>query len=235
MLKKLLILAFAVLSINSLQAHNPGRKIEIKGKVLDVYNAPIANAIIMVDNQKTNVLTDAKGNYKIKVRQGASKIGIFTFGNGLFEQSIDGRNRVDFKFSTIASQQYDPGFMDGEQAVSNGYGVVKKKNLVTDISRIDGSKEKYSTYSSIYEMLQRDVSGVEVMGREVVIQGSRNFDGYVHPLIVVDGVYMTHLPNIPPVTVQSIEVLKSTAASIYGSRAIGGAIIIKTKMGGGSN
>jgi Outer membrane receptor for ferrienterochelin and colicins len=41
---------------------------------------------------------------------------------------------------------------------------------------------------------------------------------------------MNHLPDIPPVTVKSIEVLKSTAAAIYGSRANGGVIVIKTKL-----
>jgi TonB-dependent SusC/RagA subfamily outer membrane receptor len=42
---------------------------------------------------------------------------------------------------------------------------------------------------------------------------------------------MDALPNISPITVKSIEVLKGTAAAIYGSRGYGGAIIIKTKSG----
>ena len=54
--------------------------------------------------------------------------------------------------------------------------------------------------------------------------------GRVYPLIVVDGVYMDHLPDIPPATVSSIEVLKATSAAIYGFRANGGAIIIRTKL-----
>ena len=54
--------------------------------------------------------------------------------------------------------------------------------------------------------------------------------GYVYPLIVVDGVAMNHLPDIPPTTVKSIEVLKGTAGAIYGSRANGGVIVIRTKL-----
>lgn len=230
MSKKILFLIITVLSINSISAQKPARRVEITGTVLDVYNSPIANAIIMIDDQKTNAVTDSRGNYKIKVKPGALKIGVFTFGNGIFEEDINARTRINFSFRSIAAQQSDPNLRDGEQSVNTGYGVVKKKNLTTDVSYIDGTNRKYSTYSSITEMILREVSGVQVIGNEVIIQGSRNYYGYVHPLIVVDGVYMHNLPDLPPVTVKSIQVLKSTAASIYGSRAYGGAIIIKTKI-----
>lgn len=232
MWKKSLILVFAVLAVNSIAtAQKVPRKIEITGAVLDVYDGPIANAIIMVDGQKTNTLTDPRGNYKIKVSSKAARIGAFTFGNGLITDSIKGRDHINFSFNTIASQLEDGQyFWAGQEGVNNGYGVVKRRDLTTDITKIDGANRKYSTYSSIYDMIQREVSGVQVTGHDIIIQGSRNFDGFVRPLVVVDGVYMKSVPNIPPTTVKSIEVLKSTASAIYGSRAYGGVIIIKTKL-----
>ena len=83
---------------------------------------------------------------------------------------------------------------------------------------------------SISEMIQREVSGVQVYGNDVIIQDAQNLSGYIHPLIVVDGVYMDQLPDIPPVSVKSIEVLKGASATIYGSRGYGGAIVIDTKL-----
>jgi hypothetical protein len=230
MWKKLLFLIISVLFINSISAQKPGRKIEIKGTVLDVYNVPIANAIIMIDNNKTHAVTDSRGNYKIRVKPDASKIGVFTFGNGLFEDYIQGRTHIDFNFKTMAAQQFNPNLREGYQGVNTGYGLVKKRNLTTDVSQIDGSDKKYATYASISDMIQRQVSGVQIYGNDVIIQDAQNMLGRVYPLIVVDGVYMDHLPDIPPATVGSIEVLKSTAAAIYGSRANGGAIIIRTKL-----
>jgi TonB-dependent SusC/RagA subfamily outer membrane receptor len=41
---------------------------------------------------------------------------------------------------------------------------------------------------------------------------------------------MNSLPNIHPSSVESIEVLKGTAAAIYGTRGYGGVIVIKTKV-----
>lgn len=215
--------------INSLSAQkSSSKKVEISGKVQDVYSGPIANAIIMVDGQKTNEMTNSKGYYRLKVRSSATRIGVFTFGNGIFEESINGRNKIDFNFNKPAAYT-DPYFSDREQAINTGYGQIKKKNLTTDVSRIDGMNKNYSSYASLSEMIQREVSGVLVHGKDVLIQGSSNFMGEVPPLIVLDGVYLDKLPDIPPVTVKSIEVLKSTAGSIYGYRAYGGVIIIKTK------
>jgi len=230
MLKKILFLVISVLYINSISAQKPAARMVITGTVLDVYNGPIANAMIMIDDRKTNSVTDSKGNFRIKVNHGASKIVVITPGNGIIEEYIRGRNRIIFNFSTINQLPYQYAG-DGEQGVNTGYGMVKKKNLTTDIDNIDGTHKKYSTYASITEMIQREVSGVSIYGNDIVIQGSRNYvNGFVYPLIVVDGVYMDRLPDIPPVTVKSIEVLKGTSAAIYGSRGYGGAIIIKTKL-----
>ena len=230
MWKKVLLLIVAVLYMNSLPAQRSGKRIEISGTVLDVYHSPIANALILVDNKKTNSVTDARGNFRIKVKSTASNISVLTFGNGVFEQQIMGRTRINFNFSAMANQPSVLKPIAGEQGVSAGYGTVKRKNLTTDINSIDGSDKKYSTYSSISEMIMREVSGVRITGGDVIIQDSQNLYGYIPPLIVVDGVYMNSLPDIPPVSVRSIDVLKGTSAAIYGSRGFGGAIVIKTKM-----
>jgi TonB-dependent SusC/RagA subfamily outer membrane receptor len=230
MWKKALFLIISVLFINSVSAQKTARRIELTGTVQDVYSGPIANAIIMIDGKKTNSVTDSKGKYKVRIKPGASTIGVFTFGNGTFEELINGRNHIDFKFSSVASYQLDSRSKAGEQGVNTGYGQVKKKNLTTDVTRIDGEDQKYASYSSITEMIMRESSGVRITGGDLVIQGSQNFNGYVHPLIVLDGVYMNQLPDIPPATVKSIEVLKGTSAAVYGSRGFGGAVIIKTKL-----
>jgi len=185
----------------------------------------------MIDGQKTSSLTDIEGKYRVKVKPDASTISIFTFGHGTFEDSIKGRTRINFNFEKIAPQQLtEQDVTPGEQGVNTGYGMVKKKNLTTDIDKIDGTDKKYASYHSIGEMIQRQVAGVRVNGSTVVIQDSKNLWGSIPALIVVDGVYMDALPDINPIYVKSIEVLKGTSAAIYGSRGYGGAIVIKTKM-----
>jgi TonB-dependent SusC/RagA subfamily outer membrane receptor len=244
------------LFISSLTAQKSYNKITITGTVLDGNDCPIVDAIVMVDNRKTNIRTDSAGNYKIKVKADASRIGIFTFGNGYLEEEINGRDRINVSFKTVAYRHYrnngageedtygrsynspDYGNMElhgrsipsGEEAVDVGYATIKKKYLTTDISYIDGTNKKYASYNSVYDMIQREVSGVMVFDKTIVIQGTGSF-GAVTPLLIIDGAYasMESLDDIQPMQVKSISVLKGTSAAIYGSRGFGGAIIVRTK------
>jgi TonB-dependent SusC/RagA subfamily outer membrane receptor len=230
-LKILLFILLSAICINMTNAQSSSKKITITGTVLDSEKGPIANAIIMIDDKNTDVVTDAEGKYKIKVKPTAAKIGVFTFGSGTSEDSIKGRTVVDFNFGVahnngITIETVAPG----EQGVNTGYGHVKAKNTTTEITSIDGSDKKYASYSNIYDMIQREVSGVQVQGRNIIIQGAQDMFGSVPPLFVVDGTYVDDISSIQPMSVKSIEVLKGTSAAIYGSRGYGGVIVIKTKI-----
>lgn len=225
-----LLVLLSALCFNNLSAQKNNKKITITGTVVDAANLPIMNAIIMIDDVKTNSITDAKGAYKVKVKPTASKISIFTFGHGTFEDSIKGRTQIDFRFSVSGQNQADQTIPESQRGVNTGYSSIKKKNLTTDVNSVDGSNKKYASYSNIEDMITRENSGVRVNGRSVIIQDSKNLWGSVYALIIVDGVYMEELPEISPVNIKSIEILKGTAAAIYGSRGYGGAVIIKTKL-----
>jgi hypothetical protein len=231
-IKIIFLILLSALTINSLNAQKNNKKVTITGTVLNSDKEPIVNAIIMIDDVKTESMTDASGKFKIKVKPTASKIGFFTFGHGTFEDSIKGRTQIDIIFGVSRAQQItDQDVAPGEQGVNTGYGLVKKKNLTTDVNSIDGTNKKYATYHSISELVQREGgAGVRVNGNAVIIQDSKDLFGTVYALIVVDGVYMDGLPDIQPAQVKSIEILKSTAAAMYGSRGYGGAVIIKTKI-----
>lgn len=233
-IKIFLLILISVICFNSMIAQKSNKKITITGIVLDSQKRPIANAIIMIDNKNTSATTNSEGVYKIKVKPGASTIGVFTFGNGTFEDSIKGRTEINFNFGMSASkptdQPADQSVAPGEEGVNQGYGMVKKKNVTNEVNKIDGTNKKYSTYSSIYDMIQREVSGVRVTGRTIVVQGAQDLFGSVPPLFVVDGTYVDDISGIAPTSVKSIEVLKGSAASIYGSRGYGGVIVIKTKL-----
>ncbi len=231
--KIICLILLSVLCLNNLSAQkNKNKKITITGTVIDATNLPIVNAIILIDNAKTNSLTDSKGFYSVKVKPTATTISVFTFGNGTFEDSIKGRTQIDFKFAVAKTHnQSEEIIPEGQKGVSTGYGTIKKKNVINESGSIDGTNKKYASYANIADMITHEISGVRVSGGEVNIQNSKNLWGPVMALIVVDGVYMNELPaDISPVNVKSIEVLKGTSAAIYGSRGSGGVIIIKTKL-----
>jgi len=198
----------------------------ISGYVVDADNYPVISAAIMIDNNKTRVVTDEKGFYKVKVKPLATSITIISFKHGIIQEAVNGRTRINFAFSTsILSHNVNPVYKPEEEDINIGYGTVKKKNLTTSVSKIDGRNFQYASFNSIYDMLQGSVPGVMVNNGNVRIRGAPFKPGY-EPLYVVDGTPVNSLGEIPPQMVESIEVLKGPSSAIYGSRGSNGAILV---------
>ncbi|OFY60558.1 MAG: hypothetical protein A2V50_05825 [Bacteroidetes bacterium RBG_19FT_COMBO_42_10] len=228
-LKILIIILFSFLMINGLSGQKNNKKITITGYVVDSRQHPVSEAIIMVDDVKTDSFTDEKGYFKIRVKSSAGKIGIFTFSSGMMEEPVNGRTRINFVLPVTA-----PPNMSGNkdqslnEAIDIGYGTVKKKDITTPVNKIDGTNIKYVSYSSIYEMIRGEVAGVQVQGKSIKIRGVSSFNLSTEPLFVVDGMQVNSIDDISPQTVRSIEILKGSSAAIYGSQDTNGVILINT-------
>jgi TonB-dependent SusC/RagA subfamily outer membrane receptor len=225
-----LILAMTILT--ALYGQKNPKMTRIKGSVVDGTGASIANAIIMIDGEKTGVITDRNGLYQIKVSPENKKIGILTFTNGIVEEALDGRNTINFKFEGSVSNQKSAEVDRDEEAIDVGYGTVKRKSLTSPVGEIDGTKSKYASYNSIYEMIRGEVPGVQVSGNSIMIRGATSLNSGNEPLFVVDGVPVLTVENIQPQMVKSIQILKGSAAAIYGTRGSNGVIIINLLKGG---
>jgi TonB-dependent SusC/RagA subfamily outer membrane receptor len=234
-IKILLILLLSAVTINSSFGQKNNKKITITGVVTDANHNPVREAMILVDGKKTSSVTDNKGFYKVKVKPSSKMIGLLTFSSGISEEAIDGRIYIEFTLPVpIPQQMKKQNHPEGEEEVNIGYGTMKRKNMTNQINRIDGTNNKYSAYTSIYDMLQGEIPGVQVSGKSISIRGVSSFTLTDEPLFVVDGMVVSSLDGIQPLMVKSIEVLKGPAASIYGSRGANGVIMI-TLIGANDN
>jgi TonB-dependent SusC/RagA subfamily outer membrane receptor len=226
-LSNILILISVLVISAPVSGQKTPKKITISGIVTDSIRRPVSGIIILVDNQKTNIITDEKGAYKVKVSTKAKTLSVFSMKNGISEKPIDGKTEINF---TMNSYPTVPGTelkaTPDDETVNVGYGTIKKKDMTTSVGKIDGTNKKYAAYNSIYEMIQGEIPGVQVTGNKIIIQGTSTFYGSTDPLFVVDGSAVTTIENISPRYVKSIEVLKGSAASIYGSRGANGVILI---------
>jgi len=230
-IKTLFLVLLTLLCAGSLNAQKVSKRITITGTVLDASKSPITNAIVMIDGNRTSSVTDSNGKYKITVKRDAKTIGIFTFGSGIREEEINGREEIDFNFGAYSvNQKPDQETKPGDEAVNVGYSHIKKSGVTNEATNIDGTDKKYGSYTSIYEMIRRKDASIRISGESIIIQDSKDFFGQVPALLVVDGVYVNSISSIPPAAVESITILKGTSAAIYGSRGYGGAIVIKTKI-----
>ena len=226
-LKLLLFLFLVGVSVGPSYSQKNNKKIIITGYIVDVNQHPIIDAIVMINNKNTNITTDRKGFFKVKVKQDATTIGIITLTNGILEEAINGRTRINFAFADLVpNHKRIQNKTAGEEEINVGYGTVKRKNLLSPVSKIDGTNKRYASYHSIYEMLSGEVPGVQVVGNSIQIRGVSSFMLSSEPLFVVDGIVVSSIENIPPQMVRSIEVIKGPSASIYGSRGTNGMILI---------
>lgn len=117
-----------------------------------------------------------------------------------------------------------------EDSVNVGYGYVKKKNLTSSVSKV--SMDQVGSYTNIGEYLAGRVPGLVVQkkgsGYKYTIRGATSIYASTDPLFIVDGVEVMDIDYLNPSDVKSVEVLKDSSASIYGTRGACGVIIITT-------
>lgn len=225
-----LFVLLSFLSVIYVSGQEKSKKISITGVVVDPYKRPVPGAEIIIDGVQSGKSTDKNGVYKVKIKPEAEKIGIFTLPPLSIQESISGRTTINFTLTdSITRQIYRQQNQSGEEVVNVGYGSQKRKSLTTSVGNVDATEKRFASYNSIYDMLRGEIPGVEVVGHSIMIRGASTANENTEPLFVVDGTPVNSIENILPQEVKSINVLKGSAASIYGSRGTNGVILITLK------
>jgi TonB-dependent SusC/RagA subfamily outer membrane receptor len=205
----------------------------LSGIVTDNAGNPVSGAMIIIDKKNTNIVTDTKGFYKVKIRPDAGEITVFTFSGVTEKAMIKGRTELNITLNSSRNAEENQAVADN--MVDVGYGKIEKKNVISQVNKLNSDRNKYASYSNIYDMLKGAVPGVQVIGKSIIIQGMSSSTMTTKPLFVVNGIIVTSIDDIHPVEVKSVEVLKGAAASIYGSRGAYGVILISLKTGPDNN
>lgn len=201
-------------------------QIKITGTVKDFNNQPVKNAIIFVDSVRTEVTTNKRGLYKIKLSSNVQHIGASTDEYGLLSTNYTGERRIDFVFR-------NPAEMAGADDMK--IGMVYKKDISKTNSSINRGSN-YEDFSSMTQLLNNRFPFVRVSGNSIVVgKAANSFNGDRSPLILLDNV-RTNVPTLLTLAVTdigSIRVIRrGSEAAEYGSLgASNGVIIVNTKGG----
>ncbi|HEY6978277.1 MAG TPA: TonB-dependent receptor plug domain-containing protein, partial [Chitinophagaceae bacterium] len=127
------------------------------------------------------------------------------------------------------------------QVVVIGYGTQKRETVTGSIATVTAKDFNTGQINDPIQLISGKVAGLSTSntsrsdpnaGADFSLRGPATISGNSQPLIVIDGVPGGDLQTIAPSDIASIDVLKDgSAASIYGSRATAGVIIITTKKG----
>jgi TonB-dependent SusC/RagA subfamily outer membrane receptor len=219
-IRALFTLSCIFLSFVFVEGQESSKKIVISGIVTDEFKNPIPGATITVDGKKSSLSTDKKGKYKIKLNSSVVKIGIFTSAPLKIEEAINGRTEINFSLDSDAKKEIQ------NQEVNKFYETEKRNNVSTQQDKINRRYEKYDSYSSVYDLIRGEVPGVKVEGTRLLIRENFSQMGGNEALLIVDGTSVNSIDGLLPQDVHSIEVIKGSAASIYGTRGSNGVILI---------
>ncbi|MBC9795722.1 SusC/RagA family TonB-linked outer membrane protein [Sinomicrobium weinanense] len=202
----------------------------VTGTVADEKGMPLPGVTIQVKGTGRGTATDFDGKYTIEA--GSNDILVFSFlGFKTREVRVGENTNVD------VTLEEDLARLD--EVVVTGYMKQKKADLTGAVATVSSEEVEKNIYSNVMQGLQGRLAGVQVTGNgspagdvAVQIRGLTSFRS-APPLIVIDGLPTNvNLNDISPNDIASIQVLKDAAsASIYGSRAASGVILIETRKG----
>ncbi len=205
-------------------------EITVKGKVVDDKGYPVIGAAVMQVGTTNGTVTDADGNYSLRVPANA-QLTVSFIGYDNATQDVAGQSTINFTLQEESTEL--------NELVVVGYGTQKKADLTGSVAVVDAEALKQVSHSNISTMLEGKVPGVQIASDgqpgadpSVRIRGIGSFND-TSPLYVIDGVPMgTTIRDFSPNDIETIQILKdASAGAIYGSRAANGVVIITTKRG----
>ncbi|MEJ7767909.1 MAG: TonB-dependent receptor [Chitinophagaceae bacterium] len=202
----------------------------VSGTITNASDLPVPGASIRVKGSNVGTTTDDQGRYTLQIRNNQGTLTISNVGYEEQEIAINGRNSIDIKLNESQSSL--------NEVVVTGYTMQAKRDITGSVAVVNVKELTANPGSNIQTLLQGRAAGVTVgtsgvpgAGANVRIHGYSTF-GNNEPLYIVDGARVGAITELNPNDIESMQVLKdASAASIYGSAAAGGVIIITTRKG----
>ena len=202
---------------------------KLSGKVVDASGMPVIGAGVMVEGTGTGTVTDVDGSYSLDSVSENTVLEFSCMGYQSVKVEVGNKKVLD------VTLREDAQFL--EEVVVVGYGTQKKVNLTGSVSMVSSDEISARPISSVSSGLQGLLPGVTVVNPNgqpgesnttIRVRGIGTI-GNANPLILIDGVE-GDISAINPEDIESVSVLKDAAsASIYGSRAANGVLLVTTK------
>lgn len=205
----------------------------ITGEIVDNNGEPLIGATVMLKGGSVGASTDIDGRFSINVPVGSTLMVSYVGYRSKEVKAESGSMKIML--------DEDSALLD--EVVVVGYGTQKKATMTGAVTVVGSQQlEDKGTLASPVQAMQGQVPGVIVTrsnsapgeeGWNMKIRGSVSKNGG-DPLVIIDGVEyegVGALNQINPSDIESMNILKDAAASIYGSKAAGGVVLITTKKG----
>jgi TonB-dependent starch-binding outer membrane protein SusC len=202
----------------------------VTGKVTGVDGQGIPGASVLVKGTQTGVSTSANGEFAINIKSANDVIIITSVGYTPREVKVGSQSNIGITLTEDISAL--------EEVVVTGYGTQSKRDITGAVTTVNARDLQAVPATTFAQQLQGRASGLSIVndatpgGNATVRIRGFGTTGNNDPLFVIDGVPTENQGNLNPNDIETIQILKdASSASIYGSRAGNGVVIITTKKG----
>lgn len=247
-----LFFTFALFCIVAQQLFAQKRTISGVVTSADEKEALIGVSITVKGNESVGTITDINGKYTLQAEPDQTLI-VSYIGMKTMEVNVPRKN-------SVLNIVMEPESMNLDEVVVTGYGNFTKSSFTGSANTLKADMLKDIPVMSVEQKLQGMTTGVNITSssgqlganQNIRIRGMGSFNASQEPLFVIDGVpvtsgslsaggsdaaYMNNsktniMSTLNPSDIENITVIKdAAAASLYGSRAANGVILITTKKG----
>ncbi|KHJ39418.1 TonB-dependent receptor SusC [Pedobacter glucosidilyticus] len=226
-MKRILLIIPLLMAVFNLLAQERN----VKGKITEKSNGePIIGAAVLNVQTKKYAMADVSGSFSIMASPGQN-LKVTHLGYETYEYTIKPNDNT-ISISLIGSTS------SLNEVVVTGYQTERKKDLTGAVTVVKVDDIKQLPNNNALQALQGRVPGMVIYtdgspsgsNTNILIRGVSSINGNA-PLLVIDGVpTKAGMHELNPNDIESLQVLKdASSASIYGSRAAAGVIIITTK------
>ena len=230
--KRLTALGYSLLFVLSSSTLAFAQEKQVSGQVKDSKGIPIEGATIRTLGAGLNgTSSDETGKFSFAVSDTVRYLQVSYLGMTQQVGPIQAGQPLSVLLSR-AEEQLD-------EVVVVGYQTMKRKELTGSVASVSGKDIAAAPVADIAQAMQGKLAGVNVVSQDgrpgadvsIRVRGGGSISQSNQPLILVDGVIMGSLNEIPSDMVASIDVLKdASSTAIYGARGANGVILVTTKQ-----
>lgn len=204
---------------------------KVIGKITDKPSGQgIPGASVIIKGSTTGTTTNANGEFSVTVKDDNAILQISSVGFISQELKVGSQSNIALTLLEDVANL--------SEVIVTGYGTQSKRDITGAVATIQAKDLQSVPATTFAQMMQGRASGLSVVndatpGGEATVR-IRGFGtiGNNDPLYVIDGVPTESQGNLNPMDIETIQILKdASSASIYGSRAANGVVIITTKKG----
>ena len=198
----------------------------VKGRITTFNQYPVQNVEVSSKKGKSAVTTDSLGQFELV----CNEKDVILIKNKVFEPL---NKRVDAEDNFVsANLVFKDNKKNRELAANLGY--INPDHLSYALVHLMDQNNDFCNYSDIFNLISVKFPEVQIKngpnGAEgVYIRGQKSFNLETEAVYEIDGMRTMDISFVNPCEIAKIEIMRGGGTAVYGTQAVNGVVIIKTK------